>query len=249
MLVSLKAQICARKLKPYTNVLSKPNCSHSRTILVPIPLRNHGDVVRKSRAVDRQVDGGRGVAVDAVLAVVVRRAQHHDLPHGRAVLLGQVLVRAVGECVRLQDALAGRAERDLDELADGEDVGGGGVARDDRGDADVEALRDALVRVPVDRVVQARAAVDARVGRLLARQQARVVVGLADLGRDHDRLPDVGHDGHVGHAVDAANVAHAAAGRVGDVENGRVLHADVIASRRGVEGARVAGRVCRDERG
>lgn len=215
---------------------------------MPIRSRNNGDIVRKSRAIDRQIDGGRGVAVQAVLAVVVRRAQHHDLADGGAVLLGQVLVGAVGERVRLQDTLAGRAERDLDELADGEDVGGGGVARDDRGDADVEALRDALVSVPVDRVVQARAAVDARVGRLLARQQTRVVVGLAHLGRDHDVLSDVGDDGHVGHAVDAANVAHAAAGRVGDVEDGCVLHADVVGPRRSVEGARVASRVRGDER-
>lgn len=155
---------------------------------------------------------------------------------------------------RLRHALARIALRDLDELAGGQHarrrLAARAVVAHQRLDGDVQPARDGRVRVAVDRVVQARAAIDAgprgAVGR---REQAGVVVRLADLRRDDDLLPDVGQDLDVRHEVVAANVADAAVGGVRDVEDGGAGRGDGVEAGRGVEGGRVARRSCGREGG
>ena len=114
------------------------------------------------------------------------------------------------------------------------------AASHERLGGDVETEGNLLVGVALDRVVQTRTTVDARVCPADILDDARVVVGLAGLPRNQEGFTDVGWDCHVGHQVLAANITYSALGSTRNIEYSGAFFGDRILIGGGVESVRVA---------
>lgn len=187
----------------------------------PSRSRIDGNVGGKRGAVDGEIDGRRGIAVESVLGVVVRGAERHDLADGGAILFGQVLVDTICELVRLDDALAGIADRNLDELADRKQSRGVATARHSR-HGEVQTQGNALVRVAIDGVVQPGPSHNALVDGGGVGEEASRAVRLTNLSRNNECLAHVHGDRDIDHGVVASNIAKTTIGDSSNFSNGCV---------------------------
>jgi len=210
-------------------------------------LGNRRDILRQRRAVDGHRDDGTGARIGR--ALVVGRIEGEQLADGGVEAPGQVRVGAVHELVRLDDAPAGAALGDLERGAGREDGARVHIAPVDGGqaeqrlDGDVELLQgDGLDRVARGGLVGVRSAEDAVARRVLRREEAAVVVGLADLAGDQQFFAH-GDEFRIGHPVGPRDVADAAVERLRDRKDG-VAGLHHVGARRRVQTGFVAAGGC-----
>ena len=166
--------------------------------------------------------------------VVVCRAQHHNLTNCGTVLFCQILIHSIFQSVGLNNTLAGRTQRRLNELTCWQNLIGRTTTtmlhatRHKRLGSDVQTDGNLLIGVAIDRVVQARPAVYAGARSASVLEYARVVIGVAGLSGNIECLANVGHDGHVGHHVKTANIADSALGGPRNVKDRGVFFSDFV---------------------
>ena len=114
------------------------------------------------------------------------------------------------------------------------------AASHERLGGDVETEGNLLVGVAFDRVVQARASVDASICPADVLDDARVIVGLAGLPRNEEGFTDIGWDGHVGHQVLTADITYSALCGARNIKDSGTIFGDRVLIGGGVEGVRVA---------